>query len=111
MSQGKPALAAIDCCEANRPTSGSGLHVGIPLKNPMPITSRKQYGQINRRALERIDEMHDLPFKLADKVDQVALYRGILWMYANEMNDRSFELVSEATGTLDRGDWTPGDAE
>ena len=110
MAAVEAALAGIDCAAVNRSTGGGGLHVRVPLANPLKVSSRAEYGKVNRRALAMLDEMHSLPFKLADKVDDVALGRGVLWMWSYESNERSFQLVTEATETLDIGEWTPANA-
>ena len=98
-------LSAIPCCEVRRSTSGGGLHVVVYLAVPILAETRQGYTATIDRVIELLDQQWGL--SLRDKIDTTAAGRGVLWLWAPQLNERSFELLSPATERLDLCDWQP----
>ncbi len=97
-------LCKIPYVEVRRSTGGNGLHVRVPLVRPVPAPTRAEYQATTFEVYCRL--CNQLPL-IRDMVDQTALRRGVLWIWADRMNERSFQLLSCATEQLDLDGWEP----
>lgn len=101
-------LSNLPYVEVRRSTGGNGLHIRVPLVQPVPAPTRGEYQATIKKIYSYL--CSQVPM-IRDKVDRSALGRGVLWLWADHTNERSFELLSSASEKLDLGDWRPAICE
>jgi len=98
----KEALSTVAEVEVRESTHGAGLHVRCRLAEPIPTPDSGTYSAIQRAAYRRLCSLCP---EIEGKIDNVALGRGNLWLWANVgtlSNEQfaPFTIISPATATL-----------
>ena len=105
------ALALLGYIEVRRSTRAGGLHLRVRLKTPIASTDPRDYSATINHVVDIIDhdlkKLDALPFTLRSVLDPAVLGRGVLFVWGDDTNERSFELLSAAAEPLDLGNWRP----
>jgi hypothetical protein len=97
------AVQRVTWLEARRSSGGKGLHVFPKFSQPVEVVSRAEASALARAVLTLASREAEFDFKAVKDCAG-----GNMWIYKNDAAPNAYEVVKEATSSLDPSDLTPG---